>query len=374
MKGKKQVNPNFWRGKKVFITGHTGFKGTWLSLWLNAMGAHVTGYSLEPPTKPGLFHLCRMDELITSYIADIRDRERLSKALRQTAPDIVFHMAAQPLVRASYANPVETYEINSLGTVNLLEAVRQATESGIPVKAVVNVTTDKCYDNRKLKRGYRETDQLGGDDPYSNSKACAELMIAAYRKSFFSPNPKAALPNHQVSIASVRAGNVIGGGDWAQDRLIPDSMSALLQGKSIGLRYPQAIRPWMHVLEPLAGYLLLAEQLAENGVSYAKSWNFGPDARNPVSVEEVVSKLCNLWGAQSSYHIESGNQPFEAHYLQLDSTMAAKHLGWYPRWDLNTALARTVDWVKDYVQQKDVRETCLQQISDYVKEGEVHDH
>jgi len=360
MKGNILIDPDFWRGKKVFITGHTGFKGTWLSLWLHAMGAHVTGYSLKPSTDPSLYGLCRMDELVTSYIGDIRDRSSLSKALCETSPDIVFHMAAQALVRASYVNPVETYEINSMGTVNLLEAVRQAVNSGIPVKAVVNVTTDKCYANLQSTRGYRETDRLGGVDPYSNSKACAELMIEAYRNVFFS-----AGGSNKTAVASVRAGNVIGGGDWAQDRLIPDSIRALLQGDPIKLRYPQAVRPWMHVLEPLYGYLLLAEKLTKQGDFYAKGWNFGSHEGSPITVEEVVGRLCRLWGDQASYQIEGGIHPYEVQHLQLDCSMAHKHLGWYPRWSLDTALAKTIDWVKAYRQQQDAREVCLRQIFEY---------
>jgi len=363
MPRKNQIDPAFWKGKKVFVTGHTGFKGTWLSIWLSAMGAHVTGYALPPPTEPSLYGLCRMEEIVTSHLADIRHGDVLTAALLAARPDIVFHLAAQPLVRQSYESPVETYEVNMMGTVNLLEAVRQAAVQGNPAQAVIIVTTDKCYAVQEGNKGYRETDRLGGSDPYSSSKACAELITAGYRQAFFGPRTPLAA---QVPIASVRAGNVIGGGDWAKDRLMQDSFRALLQGKPIPIRYPRAIRPWQHVLEPLSGYLLLAQRLAESGQVHAKAWNFGPDAASAVAVEQVVCQLCELWGGGATYASAGDSHPYEVHVLQLNSTKARRQLGWLPKWDLHTALVKTVDWMKAYLQQRDVREICLKQIHDYM--------
>ena len=269
-----RMNKDFWKGKKVLVTGHTGFKGSWLCLLLSSLGANVAGYSLRPPTSPSLFELCHIDRLVTTRYADIRDLNTLQATILEEKPEIIIHMAAQPLVRASYLNPVETFEINIMGTVNLLEAVRNALHKGIPIKAVINVTTDKCYENKEWLWGYRENDALGGYDPYSNSKACSELVTDAYRKSFFHVEN---YESHSVVIATVRAGNVIGGGDWAADRLIPDCIRTLLEGEKIKIRNPYAIRPWQHVLDPLSGYLLLAEKLYADGTLYSEGWNFGPD-------------------------------------------------------------------------------------------------
>ncbi|UJF35497.1 CDP-glucose 4,6-dehydratase [Paenibacillus hexagrammi] len=366
MRNLQRVDPDFWEGKKVFITGHTGFKGSWLSFWLQSMGAEVTGYALRPPTNPNLYDLMRMGDLVTSHIGDIRDSASLSMAYRKAAPDIVFHLAAQPLVRDSYDNPAQTYEINAMGTVHLLETVRQAALGGIPPKAVVVVTTDKCYENQEWSRGYRETDRLGGTDPYSSSKACAELIAACYEKAFFGPHSPKLL---QIPVASVRAGNAIGGGDWAKDRLIPDSIRQLSRGESIKIRYPQAIRPWQHVLEPLYGYLLVAQRLVEDGFSYAQAWNFGPDLGQTATVEQLVGKLCNLWGNPSAYTVEQTQQHVESRYLQLDSSKAMQLLGWKPRWELDKALAETVHWYQSLQLQKDVRELCRHQIHHYM-EGE----
>ena len=264
------MNPSFWRSKKVFFSGHTGFKGSWLCLWLQQLGAEVTGYALAPPTSPSLFEVAHVAQGMKSLCGDIRDGAALAKAMREAVPDIVIHMAAQPLVRRSYLDPVETYSANVMGTVHLLEAVRQ-TQS---VRAVVNVTSDKCYENKEWVWGYRESDPMGGFDPYSNSKGCAELVTAAYRNSFFNP---AKYSEHHVALASVRAGNVIGGGDWAEDRLIPDILAAFEKSQPVVIRNPHAIRPWQHVLEPLAGYLQLAQKLYEDGATYAEGWNFGPN-------------------------------------------------------------------------------------------------
>ena len=322
----QQFNKNFFQGKKVFVTGHTGFKGSWLCLWLYALGAEVTGYALKPPTEPSLFELARVGELVDSIIADVRNGERLAAAMLEASPEIVIHMAAQPLVRESYQNPVETYTVNVLGTVNLLEAVRQCHS----VRAVVNVTTDKCYENREWHWGYRENEAMGGYDPYSSSKGCSELVTAAYRSSYFNTKHlNISTPQHLnvssfqhgASIATARAGNVIGGGDWAADRLIPDCLRALLKGKSIRIRNPHAIRPWQHVLEPLSGYLLLSRKLYEDGPLYAEGWNFGPDDIDAKPVEWIVKQICAKWEG-ASYEIDKGDHPHEANYLKLDCSKA----------------------------------------------------
>lgn len=348
----------FWRGKKVFLTGHTGFKGSWLSLWLNSLGAHVTGYALEPPTAPSLFKLAEIKELVASIIADVRDLERLKSEMLEAAPDIVFHLAAQPLVRDSYRIPVETYSINVMGTVHLLEAVRCCPS----VKAVVNVTTDKCYENREWFWGYRENEPMGGYDPYSNSKGCSELVTAAYRSSYFNP---ADFGNHGVAVATARAGNVIGGGDWANDRLVPDIIRSLLANKIVKIRNPHAIRPWQHVLEPLSGYLVLAQKLYENGGNFADGWNFGSLDEDAKPVEWVVKRLCEQWGNEAQYEIDSGAYPHEAHYLKLDCSKARSLLGWRQRWGLAEAIDKTVAWTRSYRDGKDLRGECLQQISEY---------
>lgn len=349
---------NFWEGKRVFLTGHTGFKGTWLSIWLHSLGARVYGYALAPPTNPSVFEICRVGEIVESRIADIRDGAALRQALSDARPEIVIHMAAQPLVRESYRTPVETYSVNVMGTVNLLEGVRACKG----VRAVINVTTDKCYENREWVWGYRENEPLGGYDPYSSSKACSEMVTAAYRASFFHPRDYAS---HGVSVASARAGNVIGGGDWAVDRLVPDCIRSILKSELIRIRNPQAIRPWQHVLEPLHGYLLLAKRLCEDGPAFAEAWNFGPRDTDARSVEWVVRRLCALWEPQASSGIESGNHPHEASFLKLDHSKAGARLGWEPRWDLEQAIARVVDWTLAYRAGESMREFCLRQIRDY---------
>lgn len=350
----------FWKDKKVFITGHTGFKGSWLCLWLHSLGTKVTGYALNPPTEPSLFKLCKIDELVNSNIADIRDAEDLKKAMRTAAPEIVIHMAAQPLVRDSYKNPVETYEINVMGTVNLFEAVRDCKT----VKVVVNVTTDKCYENREWVWSYRENEPLGGYDPYSNSKACSELVTAAYRTSFFNLKDYS---NHDVAVASARAGNVIGGGDWATDRLVPDCIKGILKGEKIRVRNPHAIRPWQHVLEPLSGYLTLAMKLYADGPNYSEAWNFGPDDSDAKPVEWIVQKMCSKWGRNAMYEIDKGAHPHEAHYLKLDCSKAKAELGWHPKWDLEKAIDSIIEWTAAYRDGKDLREVCFKQIEEYAK-------
>lgn len=352
------MESSFWKGKKVFITGHTGFKGSWLCLWLHKLGAKVTGYALNPPTEPSLFELSIASELVNSVIADIRKRDELTEAMLAASPEIVIHMAAQPLVRESYKNPVDTYATNVMGTVNLFEAVRKCDS----VKAVVNVTTDKCYENKEWVWGYRENEPVGGYDPYSSSKACSELVTSAYRNSFFNPKDYA---EHGVAIASARAGNVIGGGDWANDRLIPDCVRAILNGEKVVIRNPGAIRPWQHVLEPLSGYLFLAQKLYEDGPKYAEGWNFGPDDRDAKPVDWIVQRMCAKWGGDASYEIDKGEHPHEAHYLKLDCSKAKAELGWAPRWGLEKAIDSIIDWTKAYKENKDLREKCLKQIEDY---------
>ncbi|QEM66886.1 CDP-glucose 4,6-dehydratase [Geobacter sp. FeAm09] len=348
----------FWHNRKVFLTGHTGFKGSWLCLWLNRLGARVTGYALAPPTTPSLFELTHVKELVDSRIADVRDSGLLLRTLKEAQPEVVIHMAAQPLVRDSYRIPVETYATNVMGTVHLLEAVRSCPS----VKAVVNVTTDKCYENREWVWGYRENEPMGGFDPYSNSKACSELVTAAYRTSFFHPQHHV---EHGVGLASARAGNVIGGGDWATDRLIPDCIRALLAGETIPIRNPHAIRPWQHVLEPLSGYLALARHLYEHGCDYAEGWNFGPADEDAKPVEWIVKQMCALWGDNAGYAINEGDHPHEANYLKLDCSKARMRLGWRPRWDLANSLDSIVEWTQAYRAGSDLRTVCLEQIERY---------
>jgi len=354
-----EVNPVFWKGKRVLLTGHTGFKGSWLSLWLQSMGAQVVGYALVPPTNPSLFDVAEVSKGMTSIIGDIRDLGHLHKVFAEHQPEIVIHMAAQPLVRYSYIEPVETYSTNVMGTVNLLEAVRSTGS----VKAVVNVTTDKCYENREWVWGYRENEAMGGFDPYSSSKGCAELVTAAYRNSYFHPDK---YPTHGVAIASGRAGNVIGGGDWADDRLIPDIMRAITQSKPVNIRNPNATRPWQHVLEPLSGYLVLAQKLFEDGAAYAEGWNFGPNDEDAKPVQWIVEKLTSTWGENASWTLDSGEHPHEAHYLKLDCSKAKARLDWHPRWHLEDALGAIIDWHRAFRDGKEMKTLTLSQVQQYV--------
>lgn len=354
------ISEEFWQNKRVFLTGHTGFKGSWLCLWLSRLGAHVTGYALAPPTQPSLFELARVSELVDSQIADVRDADTLAATMHQAQPEIVIHMAAQPLVRDSYKIPVETYATNVMGTVHLLEAVRQCPS----VRAVVNVTTDKCYENREWVWGYRENEPMGGFDPYSNSKGCSELVTAAYRSSYFTNHT--IIQSHALpAVATARAGNVIGGGDWADDRLVPDIIRAILAGDPVRIRNPHAIRPWQHVLEPLSGYLKLAQYLCEHGSDFAEGWNFGPADADAKPVDWIVQRLCEQWGANSRYEIDSGDHPHEAHYLKLDCSKAGMRLGWNPRWSLNTALEAIVEWTRAYCAGGNMQDISLQQINQY---------
>jgi CDP-glucose 4,6-dehydratase len=349
---------DFYKGKRVLITGHTGFKGSWLCLILKQFDAEVYGYALEPPTTPSLFKEANVANTMTSFIGDIRDYTKLSECLLNVNPQIVIHMAAQPLVRESYSNPLETYDINVMGTANLLQACKN-TQS---VKSIVNVTTDKCYQNKEWYWGYRENDQLGGYDPYSSSKACSELVTASFRNSFFNPKE---YNKHGVAIASARAGNVIGGGDWANDRLIPDFIKAISKGEKLIIRSPYAIRPWQHVLEPLTGYLILAKKLFENGVEFGDSWNFGPEDNDAKNVEFLVKKICKLWGQGASSQIDNKLQLHEAHYLKLDISKAKSKLNWFPRWNIESALISVVDWNKAFLNGDNMFDITNQQIVDY---------
>lgn len=349
------IRRDFWTGKRVLVTGHTGFKGSWLTLWLKALGADVSGYALAPPTDPSLWQQLGLQREIDSHVADVRDFSALEQVFAQKKPEVVFHLAAQSLVRPSYEDPVATYATNVMGTVHLLEAIRKTPG----VRVAVNVTSDKCYENREWARGYREDDPMGGRDPYSSSKGCAELVTAAFRNSYFSKDADS------TALASVRAGNVIGGGDWAADRLVPDFVRATQRGLPVRIRNPKATRPWQHVLDPLYGYLSLAELLWTEGHTHAGGWNFGPADEAAVPVENVISTLVSLWGAPARWAADPGPHPHEAHYLKLDSGKSRGQLRWHPRLELQTALSWTVEWYKNVTEAADARTWCLRQIESY---------
>lgn len=329
----------FWNGRRVFLTGHTGFKGSWLCLWLKALGADVTGYALEPPTMPSLFEQAAVGDSVRTITADVRDFDRLRRVLDECRPEVVIHMAAQTVVRRGYDDPMETYSTNVMGTVNLFEALRQLRHQC----AVVNVTSDKCYENREWVWGYREADRLGGRDPYSNSKACAELVTGAFRDSFF---PAEKYPEHGIAVATARAGNVIGGGDWTTCQLIPDLMRAFLAGQTCLIRNPAATRPWQFVLEPLRGYLLLAERLSEHPDVFGTGWNFGPVFEDAKPVSWIADRLAGLWGIGANWDQDGAVHPHEAHALILDASKAKYSLGWSPLLPLDPALEWIVDWYR----------------------------
>lgn len=352
------MNKAFWKGKKVLITGHTGFKGTWISLWLNKLGAKVYGYALDPMTNPSMFNILDMPSIIDHQIGDVCDLEKFKSRINDIKPDIIIHMAAQPLVRYSYEYPVETYKTNVMGTVNLLEAVRNSPS----VKAVVNVTTDKCYENKEWVWGYREDEPMGGFDPYSNSKGCSELLTSAFRNSYFNP---VEVEKHGKAIATARAGNVIGGGDWALDRLIPDIIESFSERKLVNIRNPKAIRPWQHVLEPLSGYLMLAENLWNNPTDFASAWNFGPNDDDVKSVEYIVDYLAQSWGDNCQWKIDGFKHPHEAGLLKLDISKAKTYLNWRPNWYLEKTIDSIVEWHKSYLNKEDMITVTLKQIEEF---------
>ena len=350
------MEPSFWKGKKVFLTGHTGFKGGWLSLWLSSMGSVVKGFSLPPDTTLSLFNAAKISSLMDSEFGDIRDLQNLSKSMKAFNPDILIHMAAQPLVRLSYKEPISTYSTNVMGTVNVLESAKHCQN----LKAILSVTTDKCYDNKEWEWGYRENEPMGGHDPYSSSKACAELVTAAYRNSYFNGKDKA-------NVATARAGNVVGGGDWSEDRLIPDFIRAVSIGEKVKIRNPRAIRPWQHVLEPLSGYLMLSERLYNDGEAYAEAWNFGPDDSQTINVEAIINDICAQWGEGAVYEIEEKNDLHEAKYLKLDCSKAKTRLNWQSKMNMNTTIKLIVDWHKTFEQSPDrTREITEHQIKQFL--------
>lgn len=349
-----KVHKDFWQGRRVFVTGHTGFKGSWMCLWLQSMGAVVRGVALNPPTNPSLFEVASVADRMDSFLLDIRDFSRVRASIEEFKPEVIFHMAAQPLVRRSYDEPLETYSTNLMGTLHVLEAARYVDT----VKSIVNVTTDKCYENKEWVWGYRENDPMGGHDPYSSSKGCVEIASNAYRKSF--------LIDSGIGMATVRAGNVIGGGDWAIDRLMPDVLRALEAKKLIVLRNPTATRPWQHVLEPLSGYLMLAERLFHEGQTYAEGWNFGPHDEDCRPVQWLVDKSCEIWGENAAFETDFRTQPHEANLLKLDISKARNRLGWEPTWPLLKSLNNIVTWHKSWLGGKNMHKVCMDQIKEYV--------
>ena len=353
----KLVDDSFWRGRRVFLTGHTGFKGGWLALWLQERGARVTGFALPPSTKDNLFTVAGVAEQMTSQVGDVRDFKTVAAAVQIADPEIVFHLAAQPLVAEGYRDPLTTFSTNILGTANVLESLRLVSA----VKAVVVITSDKCYENKEWAWPYRENEPLGGHDPYSASKACAELISASYRSSYFG--------DLGVAIGTARAGNVFGGGDWSENRLIPDLLAAFASGRSAEIRNPSAIRPWQHVLDPIAGYLKLAEHLV-NDKSLARAWNFGPDDTGCMTVGELATHLALSWGGNAAWRTGENCIPHEAHQLRLDASLARQRLGWKPRLSMDTAIEQTISWHKAWIAKDiDMRDYSLRQIAAYENHG-----
>ena len=347
------IDRTFWQGKRVFLTGHTGFKGSWLSVWLASLGTEVKGYALNPPTSPSLFDEAEVGKVIDSQIGDIRDQDALYESMLKFNPDILIHMAAQPLVRYSYDAPIETYEVNVIGTVKVLEVARSCPN----LKAIVNITTDKCYENDERSQGYKEDDPMGGYDPYSSSKGCAELVTSAYRRSFFQ--------DLGIGLASVRAGNVIGGGDWADDRLIPDILKSFERNKTVMIRNPKAVRPWQHVLEPLSGYLILAQNLYINPGNFSEGWNFGPNEKDVKSVDWILDKISAKW-PYSSWKSDQSFSPHEAGFLKLDISKAKSRLSWKPVWGLSYTLEKIIDWHQSWLSEEDMQMVCLKEIKEYM--------
>lgn len=351
------MESSFWKGKKILLTGHTGFKGSWLSIWLQSLGADLVGFSKSIPTKPSLFEIADVQSGMISIMGNICDFEHIKQVVQEYKPEIVIHMAAQSLVRESYNNPIDTYSTNVIGTINLLESIRITGKNRI----VINVTSDKCYENLEFNKSFREEDPMGGFDPYSSSKGCAELITSAYRDSFFNTRE---FHKHGIAIASVRAGNVIGGGDWSKDRLVPDVMNSLLDGHVLKIRNPDAIRPWQHVLEPLSGYLLLAEKLNSDGVKYSGAWNFGPSENDGRPVSWIIKKLSQYFGT-INYVVDTDKKPHEAAYLRLDCSKARNLLGWIPKTDLELAIRWISEWYKQFEQKADLRAFTEQQIREF---------
>ncbi|MDO8954830.1 MAG: CDP-glucose 4,6-dehydratase [Gammaproteobacteria bacterium] len=348
---------SFWLGKRVLLTGHTGFKGSWMALWLHTLGAQVCGYALAPNTESNLYTILGLEKQIESHIGNIVDYEHLNKTVLDFKPDIIIHMAAQPLVRYSYEHPVETYATNVMGTVNILEIFRHS-----DAKILLNITTDKCYENKERSLGYSENEPLGGYDPYSNSKACSELVTSAYRNSFFNPKDYA---NHGKGIASARAGNVIGGGDWSQDRLVPDLVNSLIQGKPITLRYPHSIRPWQHVFEPLSGYMQLVEQLWQQPENLSEAFNFGPLEADCISVGDLAKAFAREWGQSEAILAQQTSVLHEAGFLKLDISKAKSRLNWQPRSTIRQAIQYTADWYKNWQTGADMKAFSLQQLNEF---------
>ncbi|MDC1242312.1 CDP-glucose 4,6-dehydratase [Gammaproteobacteria bacterium] len=356
-----EINTNFWKNKSVFITGHTGFKGSWASLLLQHLGANVTGYALEPNTEKNMFNISNVQCNMNSVISDIRDYDNLLMEIKNAEPEIIFHMAAQPLVRESYSHPIETYDINLMGTINLLNICREIAS----IKSVINVTTDKCYENKEWIWGYREDEPMGGYDPYSSSKACSEIATASFRRSYFNKHNYA---EHGVGIATARAGNVIGGGDWSKDRLIPDIINSIEENKELKIRSLMSTRPWQHVLEPVYGYLILAEKLYSHGADYSEAWNFGPESSNIVSVKNILDKLNNLFPNKIMWSQDKSVNPHEASLLSLDISKAKNRLNWYPNFNIDKTLELVVDWHKEYSDNQNMREFSISQIKYFLSQ------